>query len=258
MHKRIAIIGGTSFEKLIETASRHSLTTPYGTSQPIHSTQIGDVPVRFMPRHGLERETPPHRVNYRANIWALKKMGIERILATNAVGAINPHFAPRDLVVPHDIIDLTRGRRSTFYDEPPLHHIDVSEPYCPELRDILAKAGKSTRHKQWSGGVYVCTDGPRFETPAEIKAIARMEGDLVGMTGATEAFLARELEICYASLCYVSNMAAGLQSRLTSKEVTKVGGEVELDVFNTLEEAVRLIPKERSCQCKFALKDARM
>ena len=258
MRYKIAIIGGTGLEKLLDISSRVDIITPYGPSQPIYSARIGGIPVKFMPRHGVEHEAAPHTVNYRANIWALKKVGVERILATNAVGAVNPEYAPGDLVVPDDIIDLTRRRDATFYDTPPVHHVDVSQPYCPELRSCLLRAGESVSRKIWGKGVYTCTEGPRFETPAEIKAIAKLGGDLVGMTGVPEAFLARELELCYASICYVSNMAAGLQKRLTVDEVVKIGEEASPDIYKLLEEAVKAIPEGRNCPCKSALRSSKI
>lgn len=258
MGYKIAIIGGTGLEKLLDISSRVDIITPYGPSQPIYSAEIGGLSIKFMPRHGVEHEAAPHRVNYRANIWALKKVGVKRILATNAVGAINPEYAPGDLVVPNDLIDLTRRRDGTFYDTPPIYHVDASQPYCPELRGCLLKAGGSINRRIWDKGVYACTEGPRFETPAEIRAIAKLGGDIVGMTGVPEAFLARELELCYASICYVSNMAAGLQKRLTVEEVVKIGEKVSSDVYRLLEEAVKEIPEERSCPCKSALEGARI
>ncbi|MGC8850079.1 MAG: S-methyl-5'-thioadenosine phosphorylase, partial [Candidatus Bathyarchaeia archaeon] len=258
MEYKVAVIGGTGLEKLLDMVSRKvEMVTPYGSSQPMYFTQIEGFPVIFMPRHGAGHEMPPHMVNYRANIWALKRMGVERILATNAVGAVNPGYAPGDLVIPHDIIDLTRRRSASFYDEPPVYHVDFSQPYCPELRESLIRAGGSVSRRMWREGVYACTEGPRFETPAEIRAIARLGGDIVGMTGVPEAFLAREMELCYASLCYVSNMAAGLQERLTAGEVVKIGEEVTSDIYMLIKEALRQIPEERGCPCKSALMSSR-
>ncbi|MEM2864002.1 MAG: S-methyl-5'-thioadenosine phosphorylase [Candidatus Bathyarchaeia archaeon] len=259
MKDKVAVIGGTGLEKMFDISSKKvEIITPYGSSQPIYFTQVKGFPIVFMPRHGVGHEIPPHMVNYRANVWALRKIGVERILATNAVGAINPAYLPGDLVVPHDIIDLTRRRSASFYEEPPVYHVDFSQPYCPELRESLIRAGGSIGRRIWGGGVYACTEGPRFETPAEIKAIARLGGDIVGMTGVPEAFLAREMELCYASICYVSNMAAGLQERLTAEEVVRIGEEVASDIYLLIEEALRRIPDERGCPCKSALRNSRI
>ncbi|MEM2122850.1 MAG: S-methyl-5'-thioadenosine phosphorylase [Candidatus Bathyarchaeia archaeon] len=258
MKDKIAVIGGTGLEKIIEASSKVEIITPYGSSQPIYSAQINGLPIKFMPRHGLGHEISPHMINYRANIWALKRMDVERILATNAVGAVNPEYAPGEIVIPHDIIDLTRRRDSSFYDEPPVHHVDFSQPYCPELRISLIEAKESIKRKVWGEGVYACTEGPRFETPAEIRAIAKLGGDIVGMTGAPEAFLAREMELCYAPICYVSNMAAGLQKKLTAEEVARIGEKVAHDIYRLIEEALRRIPKERKCPCKSALRSSRI
>jgi 5'-methylthioadenosine phosphorylase len=184
-------------------------------------------------------------------------MGVERIVATNAVGAINLDFRPGDLVVPHDLIDFTKLRRLTFYDEAPVTHIDVSQPYCPEVRALLIQTIKKHAARVWDQSVLVCTEGPRYETPAEIEMLRRLGCDIVGMTGVPEAVLARELEMCYATLCFVSNMAAGIQRRLTTSEVIKVAKEKMPIIQQILRETIEHLPHERRCACAHALRDAR-
>jgi 5'-methylthioadenosine phosphorylase len=254
---KIAIIGGTGFKKLFKDVKELYLGTPYGIAPPLHIGKIGGKNVIFLPRHGPNHSVPPHKVNYRANIYALYEVSVERILATNAVGAINVNFKPGDIVVPHDFVDFTKLRFATFYDEAPVTHIDVSQPYCPEIRKLLIETAEKLGFHVWDKAVIVCTEGPRYETPAEIKIFRRLGCDVVGMTGVPEAVLARELEMCYASICYVSNMAAGVQKRLTALEVSKVSKSVLPKIEQILIETIKTLPSKRNCPCVNALKDAR-
>ncbi|MEM0356893.1 MAG: S-methyl-5'-thioadenosine phosphorylase [Candidatus Bathyarchaeia archaeon] len=256
----IAIIGGTGFEKLFTDVERLHVGTPYGIPPPISMGKLDEKTVAFLPRHGPEHSVPPHKVNYRANVYALHKLGVERIIAVNAVGAINTEFKPGDLVVPHDFADFTRQRHATFYDTAPVTHVDVSQPYCPELREALIKCAEKLGLPLWRRAVLVCTEGPRFETPAEIEMFRRLGFDIVGMTGVPEAVLARELEVCYASVCYVSNMAAGMQERLTPREVYDISRKVHSKVEQLLIETIKTLPPRRSgkCPCANALKNARI
>jgi len=254
---RIALIGGSAVEELPVSREIGPLETPYGKSSEVFLIRLGDTQVLFMPRHGVEHSLPPHRVNYRANVWALKELEVERIVATNAVGAINPSMRPGDLVVPHDLIDFTKLRPTTFYDEPPVTHVDVSQVYCPEVRRALVEACREAGVRFWDHGVLVCTEGPRFETPAEIRVFRLLGADLVGMTGFPEPVLARELGMCYATLCFVSNMAAGLQDRVSVEEVLRVGERVRGEVVKVLLEAIPKIPERRDCPCVRALESAR-
>ena len=254
---KIAIIGGTGFEDLLEKARQIRLGTPYGVPPPLHIGKISGKNVIFLPRHGPDHSVPPHKINYRANIYALYELGVQRILATNAVGAINLNFKPSDIVIPHDFVDFTKRGSATFYDEAPVTHIDVSQPYCPEIRKLLVETAKKLGFHVWDKAVLVCTEGPRYETPAEIKMFRRLGCDVVGMTGIPESVLARELEMCYASICYVSNMAAGMQKRLTALDVSRISKSVVLKIEQILIETIRILPSERDCPCANALKDAR-
>lgn len=254
---RIAIIGGTGFENLLENARQLRLGTPYGLPPPLRVGKICRKNVIFLPRHGPDHSVPPHKINHRANIYALYELGVQRILATNAVGAINLNFKPSDIVVPHDFVDFTKLRSATFYDEAPVTHIDVSQPYCPEIRKLLIETAKKIGFHVWDKAVIACTEGPRYETPAEIKMFRRLGCDVVGMTGIPESVLARELEMCYASICYVSNMAAGVQKRLTALDVSKISKNVLPKIQQILIETIKTLPSERNCPCANALKDAR-
>lgn len=253
----IAIIGGTGLEALLKDAERVQIGTPYGIPPQILIGTLHDRQVAFLPRHGRGHEVPPHKINYRANIYALHQLGVERIIATNAVGAINKNLKPGDLIVPHDFIDLTRFRPTTFYEDAPVTHVDMSQPYCPQERASLIRTARRQGVKVGNRSVMVCTEGPRLETPAEIEMFRRLGGDMVGMTGVPEAVLSRELEICYATVCFVTNMAAGMQERLTTSEVKKVAKKIGPTVKKLLSETVKELPSKRNCPCVNALENAR-
>ena len=253
----LGIIGGTGLETLLKDAEQIRVETPYGRPPPISVGEINGKPVAFLPRHGVHHSIPPHIVNYRANIYAFHEIGVEQIVATNAVGAINLDFKPGDLVVPHDFINFTRVRQNTFYDASPVTHVDLSQPYCPTVRLTLVNSAKKYS-KLWEEAVFVCTEGPRYETPAEIRMFRQLGCDIVGMTGAPEAALARELEMCYATICFITNMAAGIQERLTADEVTKIAKKVVPVLEQILREAIKNLPRERHCPCINALKEARL
>ena len=245
-------------EELLREGTELRIGTPFGPSPKITLGKIGSLNVAFLPRHGEEHDLPPHRVNYRANMWSLNKLGVTRIIATNAVGAVNEHYKPGDLVIPSDIIDFTKVRSQTFYDEAPVTHIDVTQPYCPELMSLLVKASRKYARRVRRNAVFACTEGPRYETPAEIRMLRRLGADIVGMTASPEAFLARELEMCYATICFISNMAAGIQARLTTEEVTKVAGKIMPKLILVLRETVGMISRERKCVCSRALQGAKI
>jgi 5'-methylthioadenosine phosphorylase len=255
---RIAIIGGSGLESLFKTSKIIQVETPFGTPPPISVGLIGKEEVAFLPRHGPKHDLPPHKVNYRANLYSLKQVGVERIVATNAVGAINEAYAPGDLVIPSDILDLTKSRAGTYFDSAPVTHVDVTEPYCGELSNILAECCRAIHAEVHERAVLAATEGPRYETPAEIRMLRRLGGDIVGMTAAPEVFLARELEICYSSVCFVSNKAAGMQQRLSAVEVMSVGKRVMPSMLELICQAVDMIPVERTCMCSDAIHQAQV
>jgi 5'-methylthioadenosine phosphorylase len=255
---RIAIIGGSGLENLLKTSKIVHIETPYGTPPPISVGLIGKEEVAFLPRHGPKHDLPPHKVNYRANLHSLKQVGVERIIATNAVGAINEAYAPGDLVIPSDILDFTKSRAGTYFDSAPVTHVDVTEPYCSELSNIIVECCRAIRIPVRDKAVLAATEGPRYETPAEIRMLRKLGGDIVGMTGAPEVFLARELEVCYSSVCFVSNKAAGMQQRLSAVEVMNVGKRVMPSMLELIRQAVERIPVERRCMCHEAIHQAQV
>ena len=209
---RYGIIGGTGVYQPgdLPGATIERVHTPYGDVEVTVGTYEGKE-VAFLPRHGKGHSVPPHRVNYRANIWALKELGVTTVLATAAVGSLNRLFRPGDLVVIDDVIDWTKGRPSTFFEQGPVVHIDFSDPYCGRVRKGLVEVAHDLGLRLHHGGVYVCAEGPRFESKAEIALFARLGGDVVGMTSMPEAALAKEAEMCYATVCMVTNWARGWQ-----------------------------------------------
>ena len=209
----LAIIGGSGLYALPEFELDEALVeqTPYGApSGPIRVGRLFGANVAFLARHGEGHNLPPHRVNYRANLWALKQLAPARVLAINTVGGITERCAPRALVLPDQLIDYTHGRAASFWDEPgEMLHVEFGEPYSSTLRADLLAAGATSGVALVDGGCYGATQGPRFETRAEIARMQRDGCDLVGMTGMPEAALARELALDYACLAPVANWAAG-------------------------------------------------
>ncbi|MEK7991220.1 MAG: S-methyl-5'-thioinosine phosphorylase [Thiotrichaceae bacterium] len=212
MSELVAIIGGTGLTALegLEITHRKMMYTPYGeASSPITHGEYNGKPVVFLPRHGSRHTIPPHKINYRANIWSLKELGVKNIIAVAAVGGINMEMKPKDLVIPHQLVDYTWGRKHTFFEDGDVQHIDFTDPYTLELREKLLSAAKDLNFPVHDKGVYAATQGPRLETTAEIDRLEKEGCDLVGMTGMPEAALAREVEINYASCALVVNEAAG-------------------------------------------------
>lgn len=254
----IAIIGGSGIKSIVK-GDYKIVGTPYGPTPRLTLGEVRGTKVVFLPRHGVDHSRPPHKVNYRANLWGLKSIGVERVIATNAVGAIDQKLEPGDIVIPTDIVDFTKSRHGSFYDDSPVTHVDVSEPYCPVVRRILAEASASHTKNVHDGAVMACTEGPRYETPAEIRMMRIAGCGIVGMTGSPEAFLARELEMCYAPVCFVSNMAAGLQRVLSAQEVELKGRETNNVLNKILIEAIEKVPVSRKgCPCGTALAAARL
>jgi 5'-methylthioinosine phosphorylase len=210
----LAIIGGSGLTKLanLEVSRRLAARTPYGDpSGAITCGKVGKSDVLFLARHGYGHTIAPHEVNYRANLWALKDCGADRVVSVASVGGIRNDIWPGMILLPHQVIDYTWGRPSTFFEGPgaPVNHIDFTEPYSRLMRMRLLKAAAATGERITDGGVYAATQGPRLETAAEINRLERDGADIVGMTGMPEAALAREIGLEYAALTVVANYAAG-------------------------------------------------
>lgn len=243
----LAIIGGSGLTQLsnMETLRREVVRTPYG--EPSGALVFGrmcEEPVVFLARHGFGHTIPPHRVNYRANIWALKEARVTGIVSVASVGGIRADLAPGTLVVPHQIIDYTWGRSSTFFDggDSAVKHIDFTHPYDEDLRRRLLAAIAAAGDVAIDGGVYATSQGPRLETAAEIDRFERDGADLVGMTGMPEAALARELDLPYAAISVVVNYAAGRAS--------SADGIVFGDIEVVLQASMARVRKVLECLCK--------
>lgn len=247
---KIAIIGGSGLESMLQGKEVVEVETEHGKPPPITVGTIGDCKVSFVPRHGARHEVPPHKVNYRALVIGLKNLGVERIIATNAVGAINLKYAPGDIAIPLDIIDFTKTRPATLHDNGPVVHVDVTEPYCPSLRGVLIETAKDHVERIWTDSVMACTEGPRFETPAEIRMFRQLGCDIVGMTSAPEVFLAKEAGLCYASICFVSNMAAGMQTRVSHIEVEQVASRIASAIRTIVSQSIVKMKNMEPCTCR--------
>jgi len=253
MKAEIGIIGGTGLYDpgMLTDVREYTVNTIYGDATVLIGC-LENKQVAFLPRHGKEHTVPPHLVNYRANIAALKEIGVEQILATASVGSLNRNIKPGDLVILDQFIDFTKSRALTFYEggSSGVVHTDMTEPYCPRLRNILIDCAKFIDVRVHSWGVYVCTEGPRFETPAEIKMYQKLGGDLVGMTNVPEVVLAREKGICYAAIAVVTNFAAGISpTPLSHNEVIEAMKDSIKDVRDLLKRTIISTSSDGSCNC---------
>ncbi len=228
----LAIIGGSGLTKLanLEVTQRKVSRTPYGEpSGPLTFGRIQDCDLIFLARHGYGHTIAPHEVNYRANLWALKDAGADRIVSVASVGSIRKDLEPGSLVIPNQIVDYTWGRRSTFFEGSgsPVNHIDFTEPFSAALRKALLEAAADCKEKVFDGAVYAATQGPRLETAAEIDRLERDGADIVGMTGMPEAALAREISLEYATIAVVANYAAGRGDSAHAVPLDKIGAILE-------------------------------
>lgn len=257
----IGLIGGSGLYDIdgLEIREDISLSTPYGAPSTIYKRGILEgMEFVFLARHGLPHRIPPHKVNYLANIWGFKSLGVDRIVSISAVGGINSSMQPGSLVILDQIIDMTMGARTaTFYNDEKVVHVDFTRPYCPVLRDVLIRAAGSAGLTVKNNGTYICVNGPRLETAKEIQFFSSIGADVVGMTAMPEAVLARELEMCFAGISVVTNYAAGISSsQLTATEVVATMKNSLDNVKSLLRTMVAHIPPQRLCACKDALKDS--
>lgn len=216
---RTAIIGGTGVYSLGQAQERR-VETEYG-DVTLDMVKIGGEEIAFLARHGKGHSVPPHLINYRANIKALEQLGVKYVFATCAVGSCNEAFAPGDVVVIRDFLDFTKARPVTFFDggDRGVAHIAMDNPYCPNLRRAFSAAAQKVGLEISGDGVYVCTEGPRFETRQEIKMFKHLGGDVVGMTNVPEVVLAKELGMCYAAVGIITNWCTGLGNDLAHHDI---------------------------------------
>jgi 5'-methylthioadenosine phosphorylase len=251
----LAVIGGSGLYALLDGASEHRVDTPYGTpSDAITVAPVGDRQVAFLPRHGKDHRYPPHRIPYRANLWALHEIGVRQVLAPCAVGGLRPDLGPGTFVLPDQLIDRTSGRAQTFYDDRAVH-VNFADPYCPAGRRAVLDNAHGLEMRD--GGTMVVVEGPRFSTRAESRWYAAMGGAVVNMTGHPEAVLARELALCYTAIALVTDLDAGVEGDhgVTQEEVFRVFGENTERLRRLLLETVPALPEKRDCPCVHALDD---
>lgn len=258
MQAEIGIIGGTGVydPKIFENVSKIKISTPYGA--PSDSITLGEIKGRkiaFLSRHGENHTIPPHKVNSRANIWALKELGVKRIISPCAVGSLKEEYKPGDVVITDQVIDFTKKRDYTFYDGGKVFHVSLADPFCAELRKVLIETGKGLKLPIHEKGTYVCIEGPRYSTRAESKMF-RNFADIIGMTLVPECQLAREMEICYATVATITDYDVWAERPVSSEEVIRTMRESLDKIRNLLMHSIPKIPTERRCECREALKGA--
>ncbi len=231
------------------------MDTPYGPpSDALTLADVGGRTVAFLPRHGRDHRFPPHRIPYRANLWALRELGVRQILAPCAVGGLRPELGPGTFVLPDQLVDRTSGRAQTFYDTGAVH-VNFADPYCPTGRSTVRAVAERTGFRLTHGGTMVVIEGPRFSTRAESHWYAGMGGTIVNMTGHPEAVLARELAVCYTALALVTDLDAGVDGEhgVTQEEVFRVFGENTARLRDLLLDVAAALPEGGGCVCHPAL-----
>lgn len=260
----IGVFGGSGFGQFLEGADEVRVETPYGDpSDAIRIAEIGGTSVAFLPRHGGGHALPPHRIPYRANLWAMRELGVERILAPCAAGSLDPALPPGAFCVVDQFVDRTSGRAHTFYDGPGATHISTADPYCPHLRAAVLAAGRAIGADVRDGGTMVVVEGPRFSTRAESRWYRQMGWQVINMTGYPEVALARELELCYSTIALITDYDTGID--LEAGEAVKADDVLasfaaNLDILRDL--LVRTIeslpPRPADDPCRHALAGARL
>ena len=255
----IAIIGGTGVydPEIIENPREVKVYTPYGAPSDLISlgTYRGRK-VAFIPRHGRGHQIPPHRINSRANIWALKQLGVKSIVASSAVGSLREDYEPGDFVITDQFIDRTRKRQDTFYEGGQLCHISSADPICPKLHDFYVGHAQKLDLKVHPTGTYVCIEGPRFSTRAESKLYRQWDADIIGMTLYPECVLAREAELCYVSVAMVTDYDVWAEKPVSTQEILETLEKNSLNFKRLVMESIPDIPEEEACGCREALKYA--
>jgi 5'-methylthioadenosine phosphorylase len=234
-----------------------AVTTPFGKpSGKIRITDFNGTKVAFLNRHGAGHKIPPHMVNYRANIHALKKLGAERIISFSAVGSLREDMKPGDTVILDQFIDMTKGRKMTFYDGPKVLHISAADPFCTDMRKWASETARELKLPYHDRGTYVCVEGPKFSTRAESNLWRIMKADVVGMTLVPECQLAREAEICYLSISTVTDYDVWAEKPVNAAEIMETMKKNTDNVQKMLAHLIPKIREERKCECAAALKNA--
>jgi 5'-methylthioadenosine phosphorylase len=250
----LGIIGGSGFYEpgMLSDIFEKEVATPYGTIRPLIGKLANGLEVAFLARHGREHAVLPHQINYRANLWGLKALGVKRLIATTAVGSLDESLSPGMLVIVDQFMDFTKQRPLTFYENGDIHkaHIDVTEPYCRDLRELLHQTAVKCNIQVRVGGCYVCSEGPRYETKAEVRMFQALGGTVAGMTGVPEVVLARELGICYATISAITNFAAGIsKAALKHSEVVQIMAENQAKIRQLIAGSLLVALERFDCSC---------
>lgn len=259
----IGIIGGSGLYDpgIIKDAQEVKVYTPYG--EPSDYITVGKVEgrsVAFLPRHGRGHRIPPHKINYRANVWAMKELGVKFLISVSAVGSLRLDYKPGDFVVPNQFIDMTKKRDYTFFDGPVVAHVSMAEPFCESLRRVIISASKDLNITTHDRGTYICIEGPRFSTRAESRVWKEVfKADIIGMTLVPEVNLACEAQLCYATIAMVTDYDVFAEIPVTAEEVTRVMAENTEKVKRLLYEVIKRLPEkpeEGLCSCCRSLETA--
>jgi 5'-methylthioadenosine phosphorylase len=254
----IGVFGGSGFYELLTDADEIAVETPYGDpSAPVVVGSIGGRSVAFLPRHGRGHRYPPHGIPYRANLWAMRALGVTQVLGPCAAGSLRPDVRPGDFVVCDQLVDRTSGRAQTFYDDRAVH-VSFADPYCPSGRAAALEAAAAAGIRAHDGGTMVVVEGPRFSTRAESEWYASLGWSVVNMTGHPEAVLARELELCYTSIALITDYDVGVPGvpPVTADEVFRVFSSNNARLRELLDRLVPALPEVRTCACGSALSGA--
>jgi 5'-methylthioadenosine phosphorylase len=258
----IGVFGGSGFYSFLEGVEEIELDTPYGAPSAAFAVgEVGGRRVAFLPRHGPGHAIPAHRVNYRANLWALRRLGVRRIVGPCAAGSLQPHVKPGHFVICDQLVDRTWGRADTFYEGPETTHISFADPYCPTMRRVAIEQGRGRGIDLHERGTVVVVQGPRFSTRSESVYFGRQGWEVINMTQYPEAVLARELEMCFLNVSLITDYDVGIEG----EEVEPVSHEAVIKVFQENNERLRdllfavipALPAERDCPCTTALEGAR-
>ena len=255
----IGVFGGSGFTSLLDSAEEFLIETPYGApSAPVTIGEIGGRTVAFLPRHGAAHELPPHMIDYRANVWAMKQLGVTRIIGPNACGSLQADVKPGDFVICDQFVDRTWGRKDTFYDGPVTTHVSSADPYCPTMRAVAIGQARHLGITVHETGTVVVIQGPRFSTRSESRWFASQGWEVINMTQYPECYLARELEICYCNISLITDHDAGAEGAqpVSNDEVVRVFAENNEKVRALLHAMIPALPVERPCVCAHALAGA--
>ncbi|HEX9823594.1 MAG TPA: S-methyl-5'-thioadenosine phosphorylase [Actinomycetota bacterium] len=254
------MFGGSGFYSFLEGARTVEVETPYGPpSTPPVVGEVGGTKVAFIPRHGLKHQFPPHKVPYRANLWAMKELGMERVIGPCAAGSLEPSVKPGHFVICDQLVDRTSGRVHTFYDGPETTHVSFADPYCPTMRQVAIAKGRDAGIDLHERGTVVVIEGPRFSTRAESNWFQSEGWEVINMTQYPEAILARELELCYLNVSLITDYDVGVEGvpPVTHEAVIQVFEENNARLRNLLWQVIPALPEARSCPCATALEGAR-